>query len=113
MIDTGASKKSTAGYGQYLAYRKTRETTINTSKAGAINVQFGIGSTPSIGSITINTLIGNVEFHIVQADTPFLLCLADIDTLKVYYNNLSNVLVTTTTTKPIPVIRRFGHLFLL
>ena len=111
MIDTGASKKSTAGYGQYLAYKKTYDTTIDTSKAGAINVQFGIGSTPSVGSITINTPIGNVEFHIVQADTPFLLCLTNMDTLKVFYNNLSNVLITPT--KSIPVIRRFGHPFLL
>src|SRR5271166_3243146 len=111
MINTRASRKSTAEYGQYLAYRKTRDTTINTSKAGAINVQFGIGSTPSIGSITINTPIGNVEFHIVQADTPFLLCLADMDTLKVFYNNLNNVLVTPT--KSVLVVRRFGHPFLL
>jgi len=33
---------------------------------------------------------------IMEADTPFLLCLADIDILKVYYNNLKNVLVTLT-----------------
>ena len=111
MIDTGASKRSTAGYGQYLAYRETQNTVIDTSKAGAINVQFGIGSTSSIGSITVNTPVGNIEFHIVKADTPFLLCLADMDTLKVYYNNLKNVLVTPT--KSVPVVRRFGHPFLL
>ena len=111
MIDTGASKRSTAGYGQYLAYRKTHNTVIDTLKAGAINVQFGIGSTSSIGSVTVNTPVGNVEFHIVKADTPFLLCLADMDVLKVYYNNLKNVLVTPT--KSVPVVRRFGHPFLL
>jgi len=83
MIDTGASKRSTAGWGQYLAYQKTHNnnTTINTTTAGAINVQFGIGSTSSVGSIMINTLVGAIEFHLVKADTPFLLCLADIDTL--------------------------------
>jgi len=111
MIDTGASKKSTAGYGQYLAYKKTHNTVIDTSKAGAINVQFGIGSTSSIGSVIVNTPVGNVEFHIVKADTPFLLCLADMDMLKVYYNNLKNALVTPT--KSVPVVRRFGHPFLL
>ena len=46
-------------------------TTIDTTKAGAVNVQFGIGSTASIGSI------------IVEADTPFLFCLKDMDTLGV------------------------------
>ena len=111
MIDTRASKRSTAGYGQYLTYRKTYNTAINTSKAGAINVQFSIGSTPSIGSVTVKTPVGNVEFHIIKADTPFLLYLTDMDILKVYYNNLKNILVTPT--KSVPVVRRFGHPFLL
>src|SRR6266702_5540266 len=96
MIDTGALKRLTVGYRQYLAYRKTYNTVINTLKAGAINVQFGIGSTPSIGSITVNIPVGNIKFHIMKADTPFLLCLVDIDILKVYYNNLKNILVTPT-----------------
>src|SRR6266568_1281459 len=111
MIDTKALKRSTAGYRQYLVYRKTYNTVINTLKAGAINVQFGIGFTPSIGSITVNTPVSNIKFYIVKADTPFLLCLADIDTLKVYYNNLKNILVTPT--KSVSVVRQFGHPFLL
>ena len=94
IINTGASKRSTAGYRQYLAYRETQNTIINTSKAGAINVQFSINSISSIGSVIVNILVGNVKFYIIKADTPFLLCLADMDTLKVYYNNLKNVLVT-------------------
>jgi hypothetical protein len=111
MVNTGASKNSTAGYSQYLAYRKLNGDNIDTTKAGAINVQFGIGSTASIGSIQAKTPIGTVEFHIVKADTPFLLYFVDIDTLQVYYNNLQNVLVTPSG--PVPVVRRFGHPFLL
>ena len=54
MIDTGASKHSTAGYGQFMAYiRDIKYMTINISKAGAIHVQFGIGSILSIGSVFI------------------------------------------------------------
>jgi hypothetical protein len=111
MIDTGASKKSTAGYGQYLAYKKVHDTTINTMTAGAINVQFGIGCTPSIGSIIVDMPVGQAEFHIVKADTPFLLCLKDMDTLGVYYNNLQDLLVAPSRT--VPVVRRFGHPFML
>ena len=48
MIDTGASKRSTAGYGQYLAYKKINNIPVDISKAGAVHVQFGIGSTLSI-----------------------------------------------------------------
>jgi len=112
MIDTRASKRSTAGWGQYQAYQKTHNNaTINTMTAGAINVQFGIGSTSSVGSITINTPVGNIEFHVVKADTPFLLCLADMDTLRVYYNNVTDMLITPSG--KLPITRRFGHPFLL
>jgi hypothetical protein len=111
IINTKASKRSTAGYRQYFVYKKTYNTIINTLKAGAINIQFSINSTSSIGSVTVNTRIGNVEFYIVKADTPFLLCFADMDTLKAYYNNLKNVLVTPI--KLVPVVCQFNHPFLL
>ena len=112
MIDTGASRRSTAGYGQYLAYKRiTKDANIDTTQAGAINVQFGIGSTPSIGLITVDTPIGNVDFHVVQADTPFLLCLTDMDNLRTYYNNVTDMLITPSA--KLPITRRFGHPFLL
>ena len=112
MIDTGASKHSTAGYGQFMAYtRDIKYTTIDISKAGAIHVQFGIGSISSMGSVLIQTPIGHIEFHIVKADTLFLLCLADMDWLGVYFNNIDNLLVMKSAR--IPVIRRFDHPFLL
>jgi hypothetical protein len=111
MIDTRALKRLTAGYGQYLAYKKVYDTTIDVTKAGTVNVQFSIRSTPSIRLITVNMPVGQAEFHIVKADTPFLLCLKDIDTLGVYYNNLKDLLIAPSTT--VPVIRRFGHPFLL
>ena len=83
MIDTGAFKKSTAGYRQYLIYKTTtnNNTDINTTQTGAINIQFDIGLTALIKLITVKTLISLVNFYIVKADTPFLLCLADIDRL--------------------------------
>src|SRR5436190_6747401 len=112
MVDTGASRISTAGWGQYLAYQKLNSTTkLDTSTAGSANVQFGIGNTPSVGSLLINTPVGRIDFHIVKADTPFLLCLADMDALQIYYNNLTNTVVTPTST--IPVVRQFGHPFIL
>ena len=112
MIDTGASTRSTAGYGQYLAYKNhVGDVSIDRAKANAVEVKFGIGSTSSVGSVMIKTPIGSIEFHVVKADTPFLLCLADMDSLQVHYNNLRNVLVTPT--KSVPVVRRFGHPFLI
>ena len=82
MIDIGASKKSTAGYGQYFAYKATNDNVdIDITQTGAINVQFGIGLTALIGLVTVKTLIGLVDFHVIKADTLFLLCLVDMDRL--------------------------------
>ena len=50
-------------------------------QAGAVNVQFGIGSTTLIGLVAVKTPISLVDFHVVKADTPFLLCLTDMDRL--------------------------------
>ncbi len=112
MIDTGASKHSTAGYGQFQALQRTdKSVKLDETTKGMVTVQFGIGTTSSIGSATVTTPIGQVEFHIVQADTPFLLSLADMDQLGVYLNNLTNTLVSPSGN--VPVVRRFGHLFLL
>jgi hypothetical protein len=110
MIDTGASTKSTVGYDQYLAFNSIQTTSIITNKEKE-KIKFGIGATSSIGSILVTSPIGTAEFHIVEADTPFLLCLADMDRLKVHFNNLKNLLFTPHG--QISVIRQFGHPFLL
>jgi len=47
----------------------------------AVNVQFGISLTALIRLVKVKTLISPVNFYIVKADTPFLLCLADMDRL--------------------------------
>ena len=38
MIDTGASNKSTVGFGQYQAYKRLYNVDLDTTKAGAVNV---------------------------------------------------------------------------
>jgi len=50
-------------------------------QTGAVNVQFGISLTVLIKLVKVKTLISPVNFYIVKADTPFLLCLADINRL--------------------------------
>ena len=113
MIDTDAFKYSIVGYGQYLAYKTINDdATINSIKGGAIYVQFEIGFISSIRFINIATPIDRIEFHIVKADTPFLLCLADLDRLKIYFNNVENVLISENK-QTFSMIRRFGHSFFL
>jgi len=63
---------------------------LNRSTKGSIKVKFGISTSSSLGSAIIDTLIGLIRFHIMPLKTLFLLSLADIDELKVYFNNLRN-----------------------
>ena len=81
IIDTRASKRSIAGYSQFLTLQKINKVQLNKSTRGIVSVQFGIGSISSISSIKVATPIGIVEFYVVKVNTPFLLCLADIDNL--------------------------------
>jgi hypothetical protein len=113
MIDTGAAGKSTTGYNQYTAYEKLfGETPIDTGQEGAVKATFGIGLTTSISSITISTPIGQCEFYIVNANTPFLLSLAKMDAKKITLNNVQNKL-TSKNGVSVSIVRRFGHLFLM
>ncbi len=52
-----------------------------------------------------------MKFHVIKADTFFLLSLADMNRLKVYFNNVENLLIDKIKTSS--VIRRFDHDFLL
>ena len=113
MIDTDASKYSIVDYEQYLIYKAIYDVNIDFFKTGAIYVQFGIEFISFIGFIAMAIFIGQVEFHIVKTDTPFLLCLADLDRLKVYFNNVENVLISKKENREFSIIRRFGHFFFL
>jgi hypothetical protein len=107
LIDTGAAKRSTAGKAQFVALQRHQQVKLDESRAGEASIQFGIGGTTSIGTADVQTPIGMITFHIVFADVPFLLCLDDIDRLKVRFDNLENVLIQGN--KQTPVVRSFGH----
>jgi hypothetical protein len=110
MVDTGAARISTAGKRQYHAYIKTfGPTQLDTSETAS--VRFGVGDAHSIGSIRVDMPIGTAKFHVVDADTPFLLCLQDMDKMGVYYNNISDRIVHPGGSYPI--VRRFSHPFVV
>ncbi|KAF1828150.1 hypothetical protein BDW02DRAFT_603701, partial [Decorospora gaudefroyi] len=83
------------GKEQYLALAREDPTvTIDTSTAGKASIKFGKGeATALIGTAQVSTEIGEINFEVLKAPTPFLLCLADIDRLKVYFNNTIDELV--------------------
>ncbi|KJZ69913.1 hypothetical protein HIM_10698 [Hirsutella minnesotensis 3608] len=115
MIDTGAAKVSTAGHSQYIALqREDPSVALDRSTSGQATIKFGNGEAiHSVGSIALKTPAGRITFHILQTPTPFLLSLADMDRLGVYFNNITDTLNCTNhcTNRQIsmPVTRKWGH----
>jgi len=61
--------------------------------------------------VTIPTPIGDIPFHVVPANTPFLLCINDMDRMGVKLDNLENVLIQGK--KRVPIVRKWGHPWML
>ncbi|KAF1977071.1 hypothetical protein BU23DRAFT_578174 [Bimuria novae-zelandiae CBS 107.79] len=93
--NTGAANISTVGREQYLALtREDLTVTMNIFTAGKASIKFGKGSvTASIGTAQVSIEIRKINFKVLEAPTPFLQCLADMDRLNVYFNNTTDKLV--------------------
>ena len=78
-----------------MAYKELFKSTtkINKLKEGAVNAIFSIRLTTSIRSAIIPTLIGNIKFYIINANTLFLLSLSDIDKKGIILNSVANKLI--------------------
>lgn len=110
LIDSGAAARSTGGIGQLEALQRLDDSMkLDKSTARVYNFIFGLGKTNLVGAIKLNTPMGRITFHIVDANTPFLFSLGDLDRLGIYFNNVSNHLVQSH--RSWPVIRRYGHAF--
>lgn len=111
--DTGASGCSSAGEPQVKALQRIQpHAFLDKSTAGRHRIRFGKGDCESLGTIHVTTPIGTIPFEILPTDTPFLMCLQDMDRLKVTYDNIRDVMVKheddgTITTYP--TVRQGGH----
>jgi hypothetical protein len=113
MIDSEASIRSIVDYEQYLAFIKNISIDLNRTKTKAVNVQFEIESISSVKSLTIDISFELMKFHVIKTDTSFLLNLANMNLLKVNFNNVENTLFMITENRNLSMIRRFDHDFLL
>lgn len=112
MPDTGAAKISTAGHSQFAALQRSHPVTLDTTTAGQAEVRFGPGQpVASLGTTTVPTPLGDLVFHVVPTPTPFLLCLQDMDSRGIMFDNLSNVLRKGSLA--VPVVRKWGHPWML
>lgn len=78
----------TGGYSRSTALLKSLNIKLDEPRAGETKVQFGIRYSNSLGTAEVITLVGKSVFHIVSADTPFLLSLKHLDDLEVEIDNL-------------------------
>ena len=66
IIDTEASKKSTADYRQFQALQTADSfVKLDTSTKGQVNIQFGIGTVSLIRTVYINSLINKIQFYVI------------------------------------------------
>jgi hypothetical protein len=112
MPDTDAAGLSTARQQQLNALQKQDpKVKLDKSTEGQHNIKFGQGETTSVGTTHIATPIGTIAFQVLPTSTPFLLCLKDMDALKVKLDNLENMLIQDN--KRTPITRKLGHPWML
>ena len=114
LVDTGANKLSTAGQAQYQAYCAVFGLNPTLAPSDS-SCSFGVGSASALGSAEVPFPVGSMvlkaTFHIVDADVPFLLCLADMDRLGVYYDNIDDQLIHKGSGHFAQIQRVYGHPF--
>ena len=94
LIDSNAATRSTDDIGQLKVLQKIDNTIqLNQSTAESTNFVFDIENIGSIKSINISTSIGPITFHIISVNILFLLCLADLDKSKTFFNNVTNKII--------------------
>ena len=87
-------------------------TQLNVVFAGSIIAHFGIKIAASIGKLIVDSSIGRIDFHVMQTDTSFLLCLQDMNKLRVYLNNLKDQIVLRDEST-VSIVRFYEHPFLI
>ena len=85
---------------------------LNIISAESITAHFEIEIITFIEKLTVNSLIDRIDFYMMQTNTPFLLCLQDINKLSVYLNNFKDQIVLRNEST-ISIIRFHKHSFLI
>ena len=112
LLDIEAARISIAGYSQTKAYIREFDIYLDTTSADSVTAHFKIDLAVSIKKLTVDSPISRIEFHIIQANTPFLLYLQNINRLRIYLNNLEDRIVLRNEST-VPIVRFHEHPFLI
>ncbi len=93
LIDHDAADHSFEDIEQFTILQRINKTLLILNKKRIIFVRFDIDEIFSIDIINLKISVDVITFHIVLVHISFLLCLADMNRLRFYFNNLTNMLI--------------------
>ncbi len=93
LIDHDVANHSSKDIEQFTILQRISKTSLILNKKRIISFRFDIDEIVSIDTIDLKISVDVITFHIVLVHIPFLLCLADMNRLRLYFNNLTNMLI--------------------
>jgi hypothetical protein len=93
LSDHDATDFSTKNIEQFTILQRISKTTLILNKKRITFFKFDIDEILFIDIVNLNISVDVITFHIVFVQTSFLLCLVDMNCLRLYFNNLINMLI--------------------
>jgi hypothetical protein len=93
LIDHDVANHSSKDIEQFTILQRISKTLLILNKKRIISFRFDIDEIFSIDTVDLKISVDVITFHIVPVHTSFLLCLADMNRLRLYFNNLTNMLI--------------------
>jgi hypothetical protein len=93
LIDHDAANFSSEDIKQFTILQRISKTTLILNKKRIISFKFDIDEILFIEIVNLKIFVDVITFHIVLVQISFLLCLADMNRLRFYFNNLINMFI--------------------
>ncbi len=93
LIDHDAADYSFEDIEQFTILQRISKTSLILNKKRITSFRFDIDEIFSIDTVNLKIFVDVITFHIVLVHTFFLLCLVDMNRLRLYFNNLTNMLI--------------------
>jgi hypothetical protein len=93
LIDHDVANHFSKDIEQFTILQRISKTFLTLNKKRIISFRFDIDEIFSIDTIDLKIFVDVITFHIVLVHISFLLCLADMNRLRLYFNNLTNMLI--------------------
>ncbi len=93
LIDHDAIDYSFEDIEQFTILQRINKTLLILNKKRIIFFRFDIDEIFSIDTINLKIFVDVITFHIVFVHISFLLCLVDMNRLRLYFNNLTNMFI--------------------